>query len=337
MEKEDIRIRKAIVHILDSTIACPVLSDTELDYGSDLGDFLRSHIYRMVSGDEIKQCSFKEDSEVGLLLKGYEQETFVETSKVLAERLFGIMNQNIDIPPADLFVLQAAWEEEEFLVLLKMNYRSSYTHMTASDPWGNTNDIITQKAILPTETQKLSEAMVLSLSDYSIRLLEKKYDINGVKTNYLSTLFLQCHGLISHKARLDIVTKAVQDIQKKYYDESEQFEVRMQTKSILQNELEEKGCIKIQEVADKIFKEKEEWKQEFHEKIEKYNIMEEEVAPQNQNTLRKLEKQHLKTDTGIEIKIPMEQYNNNNSVEFITNPDGTISVLLKNIGSIVSI
>ena len=37
----------------------------------------------------------------------------------------------------------------------------------------------------------------------------------------------------------------------------------------------------------------------------------------------------LETDTGIEIKIPMEEYKDPDKVEFITNPDGTISVLIK--------
>ena len=34
MIKEDIRIKHLIVHILDPTIGMPVLSDTELEYGS---------------------------------------------------------------------------------------------------------------------------------------------------------------------------------------------------------------------------------------------------------------------------------------------------------------
>ena len=42
------------------------------------------------------------------------------------------------------------------------------------------------------------------------------------------------------------------------------------------------------------------------------------------------------TDTGIELKIPMEEYNNKDRIEFITNADGTISVLIKNVGSIES-
>ena len=40
MVKEEIRIKKAIVHILDSTIGMPVLSDAELDFGSEFADFL---------------------------------------------------------------------------------------------------------------------------------------------------------------------------------------------------------------------------------------------------------------------------------------------------------
>ncbi len=59
-----------------------------------------------------------------------------------------------------------------------------------------------------------------------------------------------------------------------------------------------------------------------------------EVKPQNEKTTKKFEKQYLKTDTGIEINIPMDQYQDTSQVEFITNPDGTISVLIKNINRI---
>lgn len=77
--------------------------------------------------------------------------------------------------------------------------------------------------------------------------------------------------------------------------------------------------------------------EKFREKIEKYNISEEEVIePKNETTVKKFAKQHLTTDTGIEIKIPMEQYNSTDNIEFMTNEDGTISVLIKNIGHITS-
>ena len=62
-----------------------------------------------------------------------------------------------------------------------MNYKSSYTHYTVSDLGENTNDIIMQKALLPSQSQRLSEAAVIDLETMEILLLEKKYDVNGDK------------------------------------------------------------------------------------------------------------------------------------------------------------
>ena len=72
------------------------------------------------------------------------------------------------------------------------------------------------------------------------------------------------------------------------------------------------------------------------EKVEKYKVIDEPIKPSSETTMKKYHKQFLKTDTGIEIKIPMQEYENKDSVEFITNEDGTISVLIKNVEKIVS-
>lgn len=335
--KEEIKIGQAIVHILDSSLGMPVLSDTLLDIGSDFSDFLKAHIFRIDTSDEVKSCTFQEDSPVFPLVEQWNSEQLVELSQKLAAQLYEIMNQNIDIPPADLLVVEYEVEKRKYLALLKMNYKVSYTHMTNSDPWGNSNDIVKQKAILPGESQKLSEAALLDFEAPGyVRLVEKKYEVNGVKTNYFSKLFLKCSGSLSSKAKLDIVNKAVAQVQKKYFNESEQFEVQMETKSILNQELEQQGGFEVPAVIDKIFREHPQMKEEVREKLEKYNLTEALVEPQNPATTRKFTKQHLLTDTGIELKIPMEEYNNKDRIEFITNPDGTISLLIKNIGSIES-
>ena len=98
------------------------------------------------------------------------------------------MNSNIDIPPADLIVVRFRYGEEEYLGLLKMNYKSLYTHRTlASEEGGNTNEIIRHKSILPPESQRLSEAAIIGLSDLSVQVVERKYDVNGGKKR---TIFL---------------------------------------------------------------------------------------------------------------------------------------------------
>ncbi|MDE6386668.1 MAG: nucleoid-associated protein [Lachnospiraceae bacterium] len=334
MNKEDIRIKKVIVHILDSTIGMPVLSDTELEYGSEIAEFLKEHIAKISSGDDAKECRFyKEESEVYQMLNSYADDDFVTVSKDIATMLYEIMNSNIDIPPADLMVVRFKEGEDEYLALLKMNYKTLYTHrtMTLEDGEGNSNEIIRHKSILPSESQRLTEAAIIRLDDLALWVIEKKYEVNGEKTNYFSFLFLKCSAHLSHKSKLSIVSKAVESIQKEGYDETERFEKQMRAKSIIQEEIEDKGGFVVEELAEKIFDEQPELKVAFQDKMEKYDMVKEQIQPQSENTVRKYQNQHLYTDTGIEIKIPMEQYKNPKSVEFITNPDGTISVLIKNI------
>lgn len=334
MNKEDIRIRNVIVHIMDPTIGMPVLSDTELEYGSEIAEFLKEHIVKISSGDDAKECRFyKEESEIYRMLNSYSDEDFVEVSKEIAGLLYDIMSGNIDIPPADLMVVRFREGEEEYLALLKMNYKAFYTHrtMAAGDGEGNSNEIIRHKSILPSESQRLTEAAVIRLNDLALQVIERKYEVNGEKTNYFSFLFLKCSAHMSHKSKLAIVSRAVESVQKEGFDETERFEKQMRAKSIIQEEIEEKGGFVVEELAEKIFEQEPELKVAFQDKMEKYDMVKEEIQPRSDNTVRKYQSQHLYTDTGIEIKIPMEQYKNPQSVEFITNPDGTLSVLIKNI------
>ena len=159
MNKEDIRIKHIIIHILDSTIGMPVLSDTELEYGSEVADFVREHIGRICTGDDARECRFYErESEICRLLADYQDEDFVPASQEIASLLYEIMNANIDIPPADLMVVRFKEGEEEYLALLKMNYKSLYTHRTMplDGGEGNSNELIRHKSILPSESQRLS-------------------------------------------------------------------------------------------------------------------------------------------------------------------------------------
>ncbi len=333
MEKDEIIIRNAIVHILDSSVGMPVLSDTVLELSPDLNDFIRNHIFKIASGDDLKSCQFHEDSYVYGLLKDFSEENLIGFSHEVSSYLYTIMNQNIDIPAADFLVVTYQYQSQMHLAFLKLNYKETFIHLTGEADGYNCNDIIKYKATLPSSS-RLSEAALVNLSGLEVEIIEKKYDVNGIKTNYLSELFLQCHAKMSSKTKLNIVTKAVEQINKKYYEED--FDKHMEAKSIIQNELAEEGTLNVEIISEKIYGDQPEIKEAFTEKLEKYNLHKEEVAPKNKQTIRRLEKQFLTTDSGIEINIPMEEYKNPDHVEFITNDDGTISVLIKNINHITT-
>lgn len=333
MNRDDVIIKKAIVHILDAAIGVPALSDRELECGPDLYDFFRAHIEKVTQNDDLKNCSFYDDSEIKEELEAFTEEQFIEFSQKLALLLYSIMNANIDIPSADLAVLLFRYEEQDYLGLLKMNYKSSYTHYTYSDDGANTNSMILAKALLPSLGQRLNEAVVIDLSTLNLQLLERKYEINGAKAYYLSENFLKCHTRLSQKTRLNIVARAVEQVDHKYF-EDDNIERKMEVKKVLCEAFEEQGSLDVGEVTQKLYADNEDMRNDFVEKIDKYNIAEEVIRPVNRQTVKKFERQYIKTDTGIEISIPSEQYNNSESIEFLTNPDGSLSVLIKNIGQL---
>ena len=76
-------------------------------------------------------------------------------------------------------------------------------------------------------------------------------------------------------------------------------------------------------------------KEAFAEKIREAG-MPAEISVENPKVVKSMRSHKLKTDTGIEIKIPTEYLQDNRYVEFINNPDGTISIALKHIGKIVN-
>ena len=334
MKKEDIILLRAIDHILDGAAGFPVLSDAELELTPDFCDFVKAHLERITEGDESKHCVFTEESKMGNYLRTeFRQSDFVDASRRIANHLYGFMNANPDIPSADLLAVLFRHEGCEYLAVLKMNYRSSYTHLTQSEEGGHANLIIRQEALLPSAGQRLQEAAVISLADFSICLAEKKYEVNGEKVNYLSRLVLECRGPMSARNQLKTIEKAVEQIDRRYYPE-EDLERKLEVKQVLCRELEEKGEIQVEAVKEKLYATNEEMRREFEETMEEHHLKEAVITPQNPNTLSRIQRQVLTTDTGIELKIPMAQLGENGNVEFITQPDGHITVVIKNIGAL---
>ncbi|MCR5000774.1 MAG: nucleoid-associated protein [Lachnospiraceae bacterium] len=337
MQKDEIIITDAIVHILETSVGMPILSEYLLERHEELNDLLRAHIYKVATGDDLKTCVFndEEESEMYRLVKDFREDDLIGFSKEAAVRLYDIMCHNPDIPSADFCVVTFKCEGRSFLALLKMNYKDSFVHMTQNaDDGSNYNAIIMQHATLPASGSKLTEAVIIDLEDFTIRITEKKYEVNGVNTNYLSELYLKCYAKMSQRTRMKIVEKALDQINNKYFEDN--IEKQLETKAVIENQIREEGAVIPSVIGEKLYDEYPEVKEEFEGKLEKYNMVREEVRPQNEVTVRKYHKQYLKTDTGIEINIPMDEYNNNDSVEFITNPDGTISIMIKNISRLMS-
>ena len=363
--KDDIIIRKSILHVLDTDRGDCILSNTLLDPGPDLYEFIRSHIFRIFSSDDTKDCEFNKDaSPIYSILEEWDEEdtdSFIDASQAIANKLYVSMGECLDVPPADLLFVSFQAEGKKHLALLKMNYRESYTHEVsfvetsvqedpefseeaAPDDEASQNQtpmdlphihagIVKSKSLLPTASMRLPEAMLIDLESFHIKLLEKRYEFNGEKINYLSERFLICSTDIAPKQKLNILTRVINDISNKY--DGADFKTKMDTKSALEHEYIEQKVFDVEEIGRKLFGQSPEKKSEFDESMEKYNLQFDRFSVTNDNTVKKLQKQVLITDTGIEISVPMETYNKLADFEVQTDVNGKTRIIISNVNDLI--
>lgn len=333
----DITIKRAVLHVLDSNSGMPVISRGELEITAELAEYLANHIDKLLEDSNLKNAVFAGD-ENNILnlckLLNDNEEDFLLITADMAVKLFKIMQEQIDIPSADLVCCLAEINGTRHIGIMKLNYKAGFTHWVNNEEEGSVNTIIRHRTLLPQEGQKLEECALVSLHDFSIKLLEKQYEINGVKEFYLAKYFLKCSCELSDNAKLKILDKVSKSINKKYFDED--FEKAIKVKKAVSESFEETSSIQVDRIADKVFDKNLDIRHEYVEEIAKAGLPEKEITIPDRLIEKKFKTHRIKTDTGIEIDFPLEYAGNNDRIEFVNNSDGTISIIIKNIGRITN-
>lgn len=333
----EISIKRAVLHVLDINSGISVISRGELEISGELQEYLGKHIDKVLDDPNTKTAVFEGEDNgfrqlcLQLCSRG---EDFLPVTADMAGRLFNLMQQNVNILPADLVCCLADIDGDNYLGILKMNYKNGFTHWVYNAEEGSINSIIRHQTLLPQEGQKLEECALINLSDFGIRLIEKQYEINGEKEFYLSKYYLHCNCRLSDNAKLKILDKVTKKVNKKYFDED--FEKTMMLKKAVSESIEENAAIQIDRIADKVFEKNMEVKHEYIEEIAKAGIREKEITVPDRLVEKKFKTHRIKTDTGIEIDFPLEYADNRDKIEFVNNPDGTLSIIIKNIGRITN-
>jgi phosphoribosyl-ATP pyrophosphohydrolase len=335
---EQVILHRAILHILDSYHEASILSENELEMEKDISDFLERHISKILSDGDLKKAVWGPGPNAvydNCKELQHNERLLVKVSIALANRLFAIMKQNPSIPSADVVFCIFESADIKYFALIKLNYRNSYIHNVFNTTEGNSTRLIKQKTTLPSETQKIDECIIVDLTNFELKLIEKKYEIGADKEFYLSKYFLKCESDLSYLQKINLLDKTVSKISKKYFDED--FEKVAKLRSCVAQSIEDSNEIKVETLAEHVFGEIPEIKTQYLEEIKKGGLVENKVVvPQSNHTGKKFKTQKLQTDSGIEINFPSQFYNDKEVIEFINNPDGTISILIKNVNKVVN-
>lgn len=331
----DVHVKRAILHILDTNAGIPVLSDSLLGLPIGIQEYLYKHLTKAMKDPDIKRTQFMEPPSFFCELVNHfkkEDESFIEISQQMANLFYEFMLENVGVPSADLLVAEFTGDGDPYLGILKMNYKHSYIHFVDHDDV-KLNDILRQPCALPTEGQRLDEFIIISLKDGQIFLKEKKFDIDDKKEYYLSNRLIMCEDVLSEKQTFEIVEKTVKKIIANEYNGD--IEKLNTVKRVIADDYEADSVIDMDSIAEATFGNDTTIREKFREETAKKGLTRQKVSVSDNLESRIFKKQKFVTDSGIELSIPTDYLMREDIVEFRNNPDGTVSVEIKNIEGFV--
>lgn len=326
----EIIIHQAILHVLDTTLDAPVLSGGGMELTAEKTAYLQNHIEKLLASDEIRQCRPLPDSAFRNELE--HNQDFIDLSCRIAGVLFDYMHAHTTIPGADLAVVDFTRDGAPWLGILKLNYKNGYTHYTETVEGAPVNSIIQQRACLPTQSGKVEEGALVNLTDYSMRLLEKKYDIDGHKEFYLSSVVFQYTQAEPEKKKLQAIQEAAAQAVKDAYEDEPHADAQV-AMLIANQAADNDNQVSVEQVRQQLAEEYPLAAVPFDDYVEKSEVLEEAAVPVTVTParIRRMESRSIRTANGIEVKIPTELLNSDSELEFLHDPDGSVSLLIKNV------
>ncbi|ADL52869.1 nucleoid-associated protein [Clostridium cellulovorans] len=335
----DISINKGIIHILDTSIEEPILTEFPLALGEEVQEYLLKHLKKSLRDEELKYGVFNEGENIlKTIIDNYRYSTidFISMSKAIAQNLFAVMKDNC-AGPCDVLIVDFLTEYGHIVGILKLDYIKNYAHSVDIVDEKVGIKIIEQYSGLPGGGQKLQKCAFIKVTEndnaHRLMVLDKKVkNPEGEEETYFVEKFLQCDFFQNErdmtKSFIQSAEKWTQENLKESADDAEAF------RRTIRRKLQEDDEIKIPNLVEEFFKDSMESKASFSQYMEKAGLQE-TVALDKEYLEKKLKRARLKIDKDIDIYINQDAYNDPLRFEIKRNGDGTINMVIKNISNYI--
>ena len=331
-------INHAILHIFDAQSAVTVFSEAELEFDTRaVKSFVTKHLKRSRNAADNHPGSFTQESAFAAELKRYffGERTFIDLSQQIAEFLCEQLSHAEKPSSADILVADFEDDEEtRWFAILIMESRMAFMHEVANDAGTVAAKIARHHAILPAPTQKIASYALVRSRDLAVRYQDKPRTIMGADTQLIVDGLLQCTTGTSAKEVIDTVTRAVAEAAEEHGANAAVALAATKAAMVEQVEVDEE--LPPWDIVDEVFAEEPALQATVRQKLEEEHVPERVSVERAHAERPSVRSQKIRTDTGIEITFPVEMSKNSEYIAFKNEPNGLISIELKNIGAIES-
>lgn len=350
------KINHAILHVFDFVSCVNVFAQEEMDLSSkNAKNFVMRHVRKASNNLDNMHGSFSSDSMFADEMRRYfaGERNFVDLSNQIAEYIsteLGRMEKSVstdllvvdfeDQPsPKDRAVSDESVGPEaaladaskRCLAILLLESKQAFMHEVGMGDAGQRNDIVRHYAVLPSPSQKVQSYAIIDLRTLAVEFVDKKRTIAGDEMYLIPEGLLQCSMEASSKEAFTAVTDLVGEVAEEYGVNAGVAVAA--AKSYATDSVEESDAMDLDLLAEDVFFDNPVAAARFEEEAQVRELP--SSLPLESKTVQRVAKNHkIRTDTGIEITFPASYARNNDFITFNSEPDGKISIELKNIGHI---
>lgn len=323
-----ITFKHTIIHVLDLNMGMPLLSTDLLTLNDETESFITRHLIKIFESSSSCEAVFKEGASMPVQLEApLTSEAFIQLSSEVTEVFYRYMIEYGNIPSGDLVFTSFIMDGNHYLGILKLNYKEEYTHYVEQVEGTVVTRIIKNKGVFPAASKQVDEGLIISTDSLNVSLLD------NTKSKYLSLMF-DLEPTLSVKETIKAIETVASKVIEAHYDNP--IAAMTELKNNITESIARTQTIPVQEIMEQTFGTDEEVFGSCVQHIEALGIKEAKVEVSDSKISNKFASQKLKTDTGIEIKLPTHLFKDPDFIEIVNEPNGTISIVIKNISQIVN-
>ncbi len=321
-----ITFKHTIIHVLDLNMGMPLLSTDLLILNDETESFITRHLIKIFESSSSCEAIFKEGASMPIQLEApLTSEAFIQLSSEITEVFYRYMIEYGNIPSGDLVFTSFIMDGNNYFGILKLNYKEEYTHYVEQMEGSIVTRIIKNKGVFPAASKQIDEGLIISTDSLNVFLLD------NTKSKYLSLMF-DLEPALSVKETIKAIETVANKVIEAHYDNP--IAAITELKSNITESIARTQTIPVQEIMEQTFGADEEVFESCVQHIEELGIKDTKVEVNDSKISNKFASQKLKTDTGIEIKLPTHLFKDPDFIEIVNEPNGTLSIVIKNISQI---
>lgn len=321
-------INKAILHVMVKQKEDYELSEQELFIDMNMNEYLSKNIEKMIQSSTSQKGTCKTDSNMYRLMENYETNGFHTISKEIATKFFNAYKEALRFEDINLLFIEYELDGILYFSMLKCYTKKGYVRNME----GHLNELVLINTLMPTASQQIDEYFIIHINTCDVVFKEHKKYFDGRESLLISDDILACSSELSTKDSLKVLDEIVVKVSNEL--EEDILENTLKMKQFVKSCMETDKQIDVKDVAEVVYSHN----PKFKDRVQ--DLIEEKQVPNTIELQAKapvaMRKHKIKSDTGIEISVPIELMDAKDVLEIKKNSDGTVSIVLNHIGKIIN-